>query len=242
MATQSKYICQQCGYESAKWLGRCIECGEWNSLVETVVTTTSSAGRIGRTSRKGEGIKPVFLAEVPSKNISRISTKIPELDRVLGGGLVGGQVILIAGEPGIGKSTLLLQVAEELASSQRSSNLGKTKMTKVHRQESSVLYISGEESINQIALRAQRLGINSKRIQIMEETDVDQVIQVVQVEQVGQKIKTNSSTTSATYSALIIDSIQTMATSDLSGMAGSVGQVRECAYRLIRLAKSRNIT
>ena len=193
----SKYVCQQCGYESSGWLGKCPECGSWGSLVETFVE-----------GKRREIAKPVLLSSIPSKLTSRISTKISELDRVLGGGLVSGQVILLAGEPGIGKSTLLLQAGDKIASV-----------------KNTILYVSGEESPHQLKLRADRLGIKSKGITILDETDVDAI---------GEYL-------TPLPSLLIIDSIQTMSTGDLSGMAGSVGQVRECAYRLIRLAKSNNI-
>lgn len=158
--------------------------------------------------RVGRKVKPILLHSVSSKGMLKTSTKISEFDRVLGGGIVLGQVTLIAGEPGVGKSTLLLQLAERLGN---------------------VLYVSGEESINQIALRAKRLGVKKKTIKIMEETDIDVIINAVG-ENDPQSLK-----------AVIIDSIQTMSTSDLSGLAGSVGQVRECAYRLVRLAKRNNI-
>jgi DNA repair protein RadA/Sms len=174
-------------------------------LVETV-TEESRTGRSGRTSRssnKGIKTEPIKLSEVPTKSTQRVSTKISELDRVLGGGLVSGQVILLAGEPGIGKSTLLLQLSEQLGQ---------------------VMYVSGEESTSQIAVRAKRLGITGTNVHVLEETDVDNIIDSIE-----------------NPSAIIIDSIQTMSTSDLSGLAGSVGQVRECAFRLLKIAKSKNI-
>lgn len=212
----SQYVCQQCGYESTGWLGKCPECNSWGSLVETLVIAKapSSLKTSGKSKVQGTGQKPISLASIPTSKTSRLTTKISELDRVLGGGIVPGQVILIAGEPGIGKSTLLLQVADKLGN---------------------CLYISGEESIVQIALRAKRLGIGKasagrkkKTIKVMEETDIASVIETIASEKVPPK-------------SVIIDSIQTMATSDLAGMAGSVGQVRASAYRLIRLAKSTNI-
>jgi DNA repair protein RadA/Sms len=152
---------------------------------------------------------PTSLSSVTRKKTSRMSSKISELDRVLGGGLVSGQVVLIAGEPGIGKSTILLQLAEKL---------GKA------------LYATGEESITQIKIRADRLGVKKKTIHVLEETDIDTIIDAAETSNLKAK-RSN---------ALIIDSIQTMTTSDLSGMAGSVGQVRECAYRLVKFAKATN--
>jgi DNA repair protein RadA/Sms len=204
----SKYVCQQCGYESTGWLGKCPECGTWNSLVETVVSTGERQGVKGKKSASGSATKPINLSDIKQTATKRISTKISELDSVLGGGLVPGQVVLVAGEPGIGKSTLLLQL---------SNNLG------------NILYVCGEESANQIAIRAKRLEVSSKNIQLLEDTDVDSVVGTIDSLQ-GEALQ-----------AVIVDSIQTMTTSDLSGMAGSVGQVRECAFRLLKAAKSKNI-
>lgn len=204
---RSKYICQQCGYESTGWMGKCPNCDSWNSLVETVVETSSKVkSKVGHT-RTSSNTKPIKLNDIKTADTKRSLTNISELDRVLGGGLVPGQVILIAGEPGIGKSTLLIQLAE---------NLG------------NILYVCGEESVNQVKVRADRLGVKKTNIELFENTDVDEVIE--QISSTGQNI-----------SAVIVDSIQTITTSDLSGMAGSVGQVRECAFRLLRIAKDKNI-
>jgi DNA repair protein RadA/Sms len=195
-------------------------------LVETVIATNSKL----QTSRSKQitSTKPIKLSEIKETATKRISTKITELDRVLGGGLVAGQVVLIAGEPGIGKSTLLTQLAD---------NLG------------NVLYVCGEESATQVAVRAHRLGIKSgdrsgaksvdkngvesevksENIQLLEETDVDSVINTI------------STFKDHVLKGVIVDSIQTMTTSDLLGMAGSVGQVRECAFRLLKAAKEKNV-
>lgn len=199
----SQYVCQQCGYSQVGWAGKCPNCGSWNSLVETVISDTrqTSSNRHPKSSNK-----PISLSSIPSRKVARILTKITELDRVLGGGLVFGQVVLIAGEPGIGKSTILLQLADKL---------GET------------LYVSGEESVSQVKIRADRLGIKNKTIKFLEETNADVVVEAIK-ESDGLK-------------AIIVDSIQTMATDDLTGLAGSVGQVRECASRLLRVAKSLNI-
>lgn len=191
------FICQQCGTESPKWMGRCPNCSEWNSLVETVVATT------GR-GPEAKIIEPVLLqklSQIKSACIQRVQTNVKEFDRVLGGGIVPGSIILIAGEPGIGKSTLMLQIANKL---------------------SSVFYASGEESSQQIKLRAIRLGIKGENITLLANTDVDAIIS--QIRQVA--------------TVAVIDSIQTLTTADLAGMAGSVGQVKECAARLQALAKS----
>ncbi|MEK7470547.1 MAG: DNA repair protein RadA [Patescibacteria group bacterium] len=211
MAFHSKYVCQQCGYESTGWMGKCPECGTWNSLVETVVSTTSSKSNKGNKSRTSIRTEPINLSDIKSSVTTRTSTKISELDRVLGGGLVSGQAILIAGEPGIGKSTLLTQLAANLGTS------------------ASVLYVCGEESANQVKVRSERLGIKKSNIQLLEETDADSIINTIDTFK-GQALQ-----------GVIVDSIQTMSTSDLSGMAGSVGQVRECAFRLIQACKSKNI-
>jgi DNA repair protein RadA/Sms len=188
-------------------MGKCPECGTWNSLVETV-TSTGKGSNVKGKNRSSGGVKAVKLSEIKSTATKRISTKISELDRVLGGGLVPGQVVLIAGEPGIGKSTLLTQISDKLGD---------------------VLYVCGEESASQIAVRAKRLGVVNHNIQLLEDTDVDSVTDTI------------SSIKDGDLQAIIVDSIQTMTTSDLSGMAGSVGQVRECAFRLLKAAKERGI-
>lgn len=209
MRERSSYVCQQCGYSQIGWAGKCPECDSWGSLVETLLRQDSG----GQAVKKGSlSSKPVSLSSIPSKKTSRISTKISELDRVLGGGLVAGQVVLIAGEPGIGKSTLLIEVADKLA---KGNNI--------------FLYISGEESAQQIKIRAQRLGIKNPSLKLSEDTDIDSTIDTILTFK-GESLK-----------GVVVDSIQTMTTSDLSGMAGSVGQVRESAFRLTRVAKERAV-
>lgn len=170
-------------------------------MVETVVSPINNSQL--SINNKFSNFQIKKLSDIKTGETGRTSTKIPELDRVLGGGIVKGQVILIAGEPGIGKSTLLLQLADNLKD---------------------ILYVCGEESASQVAVRANRLGVKNKSINLLENTDVDEVI------------ASNSSP-----SAVIVDSIQTMTTTDLSGMAGAVGQVKECASRLVRFAKSTGI-
>ena len=196
----SQYVCQQCGYSQVGWAGKCPNCNSWGSLVETLMAT--GEGRKGKTKGQKKA-EPISLTAIPFKRTSRLSTKISELDRVLGGGLVPGQVVLIAGEPGIGKSTILLQLADKI---------GKT------------FYVSGEESAVQVKVRADRLGIKSKTLKFLEETDVDTIVDSFD----GPSL-------------VVIDSIQTMTTDDLSGLAGSVGQVREWAFRLLKRAKEGNI-
>lgn len=153
MAKRSNYVCQNCGYSQVGWAGKCPNCGTWGSLVETLVSSSSSLS--SRKTTSSANIKPQNLSDIKIGTKSRFSTKIPELDRVLGGGIVSGQVLLLAGEPGIGKSTILLQLAQ---------NLG------------DVLYVSGEESAIQVRLRADRLKVSSKNIKFLETTDVDAVV------------------------------------------------------------------
>lgn len=205
--TSVKYVCQQCGYSQVGWAGRCPNCQTWGSLVETIeaIQTTTKRGR------KSTQIQPIELFKVKEAGLRRISTGIFECDLVLGGGLVPGQVVLIAGEPGIGKSTLISQIAEKIYSDSKGKN---------------VLYIAGEESTNQIKLRSKRLGLRGINIFILEETDVDQVVEFI-----GQQPNT----------LILVDSIQTLTTTDLSGTAGSIGQVRESAARLVSISKKLNI-
>lgn len=201
------FICQQCGYQTAKWLGRCPDCNNWNSLVEEaqVGPAENKPARLRFSSTE----PPQSLLSVASSDELRQPTQIEELDRILGGGVVAGSVILVGGEPGIGKSTLLLQ-----ASNMLSKTAGR------------VLYVSGEESIRQTKLRANRLGEIPKDLYIVNETNV---------ELIGEYINKYSPV------AVIVDSIQVMYSATLSAGPGSVSQVRECAGILTSLAKSTNI-
>lgn len=198
MKSVSSYICQQCGYKSATQMGKCPNCGAWNSMVETI---EKEKGGVFSGETQGIFVKPQKLSEIKSQKEVRFSTGYEELDRVLGGGVVPGSVILISGDPGIGKSTLLLQMIAKTGG----------------------LYVSGEESVSQIKLRAERLGIKSDKAMLLSENDVDNIVETAR----GLK-----------PSVLIVDSIQTIETSDLAGASGSVGQVRECAFRLQNVAKS----
>lgn len=238
----SKFVCQQCGHEETKWFGRCPNCGEWNTAVETLVSTESKRqGVKGKSGSRMTSVKPISLDSINSKQTERVTTKISELDRVLGGGLVPGQVVLIAGEPGIGKSTLLLQVADKLVAGRQPSVVSERPKTSNQR-PATVLYVSGEESATQIKIRADRLGIKSKNINLLESTDIDEVLNTVNSEQWTVNSENSNRTPNTEHRSLIVvDSIQTMQTTNLSGMAGSVGQVRECAYRLVRFAKDNNI-
>ena len=201
---KSVYFCQECGYESPKWMGQCPQCRSWNTMVEEQVSTGKSAG--GKTARTS---RPVSLSEVSFEEDNRLSTGIGELDRVLGGGIVKGALMLVGGDPGIGKSTLMLQLCRKIS---------ETGMN--------VLYVSGEESLRQIKMRAERIGRFSDSLKLMCETDIDHIISDVEKEQ---------------PSLLIIDSIQTMFTQEASSSPGSVSQVRETTGKLLKLAKTSQI-
>jgi DNA repair protein RadA/Sms len=210
----SVFVCQQCGVSTPKWSGQCPSCGVWNSLVETVVSTSRVKGK-GR--RAKSAVKPVKLSEVEGISEKRIPTNIGEFDRVLGGGIVPGSVILVAGEPGIGKSTLLTQLALRLA------GLAKGKQ---------ILYVCGEESPAQIKMRIDRISDGAKGIErrvnllFLPEVNVDVVIASVEKEKPG---------------LVIVDSIQTMVTQDLTSSAGSISQTSECTSRLLDVAKRQAI-
>ncbi|HKV85637.1 MAG TPA: DNA repair protein RadA [Ktedonobacterales bacterium] len=160
--THTKFVCQQCGYESAKWMGRCPDCGEWNTLVETVAEPAHPPTR-GSSLARGERVTPMPLHTVPALGDQRLSTGSPEMDRVLGGGIVPGSLILLGGEPGVGKSTIMGQVAGDIA-----ARVG------------DVLYVSAEESAHQVKLRAERLGVTSERLLLYPETDLDAVIETTE--------------------------------------------------------------
>src|SRR3989344_4281711 len=197
------YICQQCSYESPKWMGKCPECGEWNSFVESIPEVRLSSGSKARVKQAQ------VLSKIPAKSTKRVDTKLGELDRVLGGGFAPGQAVLLAGEPGIGKSTLLLQIADVVANA---------------------LYVTGEESLSQIKIRADRLKVAGANLYVFEETNVDNVVASIEAH-----LKDHSA------GVIMVDSIQTMYTEDLSGVPGSVGQVRETSLRLIHLAKRAHV-
>jgi DNA repair protein RadA/Sms len=205
----SAFVCQNCGFETARWLGKCPSCGQWNTLVEEQRVTKK--GKVNERVRVATaGAKPVRLSQVATKQAKRLATGITELDRVLGGGLVPGSLLLIGGEPGIGKSTLTLQVCQQLAAA-----------------GTKVLYVTGEESQEQVRLRAERLSAGSDSIYVHCEIDLDAILGAAEELAPG---------------LLVVDSIQTMFRSSLTSAPGSVGQVRECTAELLRLAKSRTIT
>jgi DNA repair protein RadA/Sms len=200
------YECNQCGAISLKWAGQCGECGEWNTLTERVAQAVTSgnvrqfSGYAGHAPRN----QVQRLREIQPENIRRYSLHIDEFDRVLGGGLVEGSVVLIGGDPGIGKSTLLLQCMALLSA------------------ELSTLYVTGEESLDQVSLRAQRLGLGSVDMSVLSEISIEKIIDTAMREKPD---------------VMVIDSIQTIYTENLSSAPGSVGQVRESAAQLVRFAK-----
>ena len=199
-----------CGYESSKWLGKCPACNEWNTFVEEKVITDSSSSSGNSKNKiaiKGEIVK---LNDVKKKETFRIKTGVTELDRVLGGGFVTGSLTLLGGEPGIGKSTLILQICNN-----------------VKIDDSKILYVSGEESAEQIKSRADRLGIKNENILFLPETDIDNV--EVALENSEAKF-------------VIIDSIQTMYSDEISSVAGSISQVREITARIMKMCKQKGIT
>jgi DNA repair protein RadA/Sms len=202
--SKNYFQCQSCGFTSLKWLGKCPDCGAWNSITEERKTAFSR-----HRATAAESTEPRPLSAVVSGPTSRFSTCIGEFDRVLGGGVVPGSVILVGGDPGIGKSTLLLQAFSGIA--------GK---------KEKVLYVSGEESPEQVKIRAERLSIESDRIMILPETSVEAVIQ---------------SASGLSPRAMVIDSIQTAYTEEMSSAPGAVSQVRECAAKLMSFAKKSDI-
>ena len=201
--SKTVFVCQSCGAQSPKWMGKCTSCGAWNSFQEEVIQSSVSTANSPITT---SGHKPTILSEIKTEKLSRIATGIHELDQVVGGGIVPGSVILLGGEPGIGKSTLLLQVAVSL--------------------DKKVLYVSGEESPQQIYLRAQRLNVPSNTCYIYSETNVAAII---------QEIKTFQP------ELVIIDSVQTLKHPDIDASPGSVSQIRETTNLLIELAKQTHI-
>ena len=204
-AKKSVFFCQNCGHEESKWLGQCPMCKEWNSFVEECVTTSKTAA-----VKAAKEIRIVPLSEVKTENEERVTTEIKELDRVLGGGIVPGSLILVGGDPGIGKSTLLLQVCQKLA-----------------KKERKVLYISGEESLRQIKLRAQRMGEFNDHLLLLCETNLELIRNVIEKEKPD---------------TVIIDSIQTMYSEEVGSAPGSVSQVREATNTLMQLAKGLGIS
>jgi len=203
MKPKVSFICQNCGFQTPKWMGRCPSCGEWNTLIEEIVEEIPSPGL---TLSSGA---PLLYEDIKEIAKQRIKANIHDFNQVLGGGVVQGSLILIGGEPGIGKSTLMLQVSRDLAS-----------------QKKRVLYVSGEESLEQIKLRGERLGLAKEKIYFLAETILERILQAA--EQLSPEV-------------LIIDSVQTVYSSQLTSSPGTISQVREVTNRVFRLAKAREM-
>ncbi|MFZ4548274.1 MAG: DNA repair protein RadA [Bacteroidales bacterium] len=204
--TKTVFFCQNCGAQSAKWMGRCTSCDAWNTFVEEVVQRDDATAKNTGNFKASES-KPRKLKEIEQGNEQRTTTNNGELDRVLGGGLVGGSLILVGGEPGIGKSTLMLQIA-------------------LNMQGIRVLYVSGEESEQQIRMRADRLGFNDPDCYILTETNTQSIFQHIQAVEPG---------------LVIIDSVQTLQTNIIESSAGSISQIRETAAEMQRFAKTTGV-
>lgn len=202
---KSAYFCQNCGYETPKWLGKCPSCNEWNTFVEELIQ--KQVPQVVAFSKSHETAKPQSLSEITKQEHDRILFPDTELNRVLGGGIVPGSLILFGGEPGIGKSTLLLQIA-------------------ITAPNLKVLYVSGEESDQQIKMRSERIGVQNDSCFILTETNIQNIFQ--QAENVQPQL-------------LVIDSIQTLYSSQIESSPGSISQVRECTAQLLRYAKQSNV-
>ncbi|MDE6149038.1 MAG: DNA repair protein RadA [Ruminococcus sp.] len=202
------YVCNQCGYEASKWNGKCPNCGEWNTFEECQTTTHKAASGSTVSIRDiSDSILNISNVDASFDEV-RYSTGLNELDRVLGGGLVKGSLVLLGGEPGIGKSTMLLQICEYMG------------------EDHTILYVSGEESVRQIKLRAQRLGVRNENLYLLAQTDCEAICSVISKEK---------------PEIVIIDSIQTMNISGISSAQGSISQVRECTNMFMRTAKNEEI-
>lgn len=203
MKNKTSFICQNCGFHSPKWLGRCPNCGQWNTLIEEVEEEIEAAYSFPAS-------EPVLYEDIKEARRGRIKTKIEELNRVLGGGVVLGSLVLIGGEPGIGKSTLLLQVSRDFAS-----------------QGEKVLYVSGEESLEQIKIRGERLGLRNGHLYLLAETNLERII--AQAEKLSPQI-------------FVLDSIQTVFSAKLSSSPGTISQVREVANQVFRFSKKNEVS
>ncbi len=200
---KTSFVCSDCGFESPKWIGKCPDCEAWNSFIEQKIDTKSKGSKIKAHARE---VTPLIMGETKEK---RISLKMEEINRVLGGGIMEGSLMLLTGEPGIGKSTLTLQICDQLTG-------GSAK----------ILYISGEESQNQIASRAKRLGIQSERLSFLAETNLDTIMATV------KEFKPDF---------IVVDSVQVMQSKDLASFAGSIGQIRYTAEQFMEYAKTQNV-
>ncbi len=206
--TKTRYVCQQCAHASPKWLGRCANCGEWNTYVEEKVAPRSAVkARVSTMHRSSAGTTPQPLAAIELGEETRLLTGVAEFDRVMGGGIMHGSMTLVAGDPGIGKSTLMTELGKYLP-------------------DRRVLYVTGEESLRQVKLRAQRLGVTSEAFLLFAETNVEEII---------------AATQEAQPDVLVVDSIQTVFRPDIESAPGSVSQVRESASALMHFTKSMDV-
>ena len=241
---KSVFVCSECGYEAPKWMGRCPSCGSWNTFYEEKLEATSSSGNVVKLR---ESEKPRKLNSVEGRDEIRTKTGYEEVDRVLGGGLVKGSLVLLGGEPGIGKSTLILQLCNKLAGSYNKSDIDGNRITESDNKLASegdktagegdktagdenrgiVLYVSGEESAEQVKLRADRLNIDNDNIMFLGETDIDAI--ETQILDIKPKL-------------VIIDSIQTMFSNEITSAPGTVSQVREITARIMKCCKQNQIT
>ena len=241
---KSVFVCSECGYEAPKWMGRCPSCGSWNTFYEEKLEATSSSGNVVKLR---ESEKPRKLNSVEGRDEIRTKTGYEEVDRVLGGGLVKGSLVLLGGEPGIGKSTLILQLCNKLAGSYNKSDSNGNRIVKSDNKLASegdktagegdktaddenrgiVLYVSGEESAEQVKLRADRLNIDNDNIMFLGETDIDAI--ETQILDIKPKL-------------VIIDSIQTMFSNEITSAPGTVSQVREITARIMKCCKQNQIT
>ncbi|MCK4263556.1 MAG: AAA family ATPase, partial [Candidatus Aminicenantes bacterium] len=202
MKNKTAFICQNCGFHSPKWLGRCPSCGEWSTLIEEIEEKITAEYSFAPS-------KPILYEEIKEAKKKRVKTGIEELNRVLGGGIVPGSLVLIGGEPGIGKSTLLLQVSRDFAS-----------------RAEKVLYVSGEESLEQIKLRGERLGLKGEKLYLLAETNLERIIS--QAEKLNPQI-------------FVLDSVQSVYSSKLSSTPGTISQVREVTNQVFRFAKKNGV-
>lgn len=210
MKQKTVFLCSECGYEHAKWFGKCPSCGAWNTMSEfKVQPETATRGVLAPPGGGRRMNKPTTLDQIDDDQEERFHSGIGELDRVLGGGAVHGSFVLVGGEPGIGKSTLLMQMCNEMCKGAK------------------VLYVSGEESLRQLKIRAKRLGVSSGNLFILAETDLDSII---------------AETDLLAPDILIVDSVQTVYQREIGSAPGGTAQIKECAMRLMQYAKSRNVT
>ncbi len=204
--TKSVFVCQSCGTESPKWIGKCNSCGQWNTFVEELIVKTTKNSS-AQSFLQIESAKPELIKDIETSDLPRINTSNKELDRVLGGGMVPGSLILVGGEPGIGKSTLVLQMALKV-------------------QSRKVLYVSGEESPQQIKLRAERIHKGGENCLVVSETSMEKIVGHIK---------------NVTPDLLVIDSIQTINSENIDSLPGSVSQIRECTGTILRIAKEKNL-